>query len=217
MIDPGPDVARHVRALASAVAGAEDVTILVTHGHRDHAGAVTALASETGATVAGPEGVEGLGRVLVDGATVVTDAGELIAVHTPGHTREHLCFHWVERRALFAGDLVLGVGDTTWVAEYPGCVADYLKSLDRVKGLALAVIYPAHGPPLEDPARALDRFEAHRLTRIDQVRAAMDHNPGADIEELLDIVYGATVPDSMRGAARRSLEALVDHVTAARD
>jgi glyoxylase-like metal-dependent hydrolase (beta-lactamase superfamily II) len=96
-------------------------------------------------------------------------------------------------------------------------VADYLKSLDRVRGLALAVIYPAHGPPLEDPARALDRFEAHRLTRIDQVRAAMDRNPGADTEALLDIVYGPAVPDSMRGPARRSLEALIDHVTAARD
>ena len=51
VIDPGPDVENHVRALASRMASADRATILLTHGHRDHAGAAVALSSLTGAGV----------------------------------------------------------------------------------------------------------------------------------------------------------------------
>ena len=160
----------------------------------------------------GPNGVDGVDEVLVEGASLDTDAGDLVAVHTPGHTPEHLSFHWPSRHALFVGDLFLGVGDTTWVAEYPGCVADYLRSLDRVRQLDLGVMYPTHGPPLEDPEEAIDRFAAHRHSRIEQARRAVREHPGADIEELLDAVYGTELPDALRGAARMSLAALVEYV-----
>lgn len=217
VIDPGPDVDDHVRALASRMAAADRATILLTHGHGDHAGATDRLVEATGAPVHAPEGMEeygvtGVDEVLRDGDTVATDVGSLRAVHTPGHTPEHLCFLWEERRALFAGDLVLGEGDTTWVAEYPGCVADYLDSMASMRELDLDVIYPAHGPALSDPAEVWDRFEGHRRTRIDQVRQALTSAPGADLDELLDLVYGDRLPAEMRGAAARSLGALVEYV-----
>ena len=212
VIDPGPDVENHVRALASRLAGADQVSILLTHGHHDHAGAAGVLARATGAPVFGPEGVEGVTEVLVEDGTVSTDAGTLRAVHTPGHTREHLCFLWEDRSALFAGDLVLGKGDTTWVAEYPGCVADYLDSLEKVRALRASVIYPAHGPALTDPARAIDRFEHHRRSRISQVEEALAAVPDADLETLLGLVYGGALPSALREPAGRSLSALVDFV-----
>lgn len=212
MIDPGPDVQSHVRALAIALADAEHVAIVLTHGHGDHAEAAPALAAEIGAEVLGPEGLDVVDRVLRDGDVVETDEGSLVALHTPGHTAEHLSFHWPERNALFAGDMVLGEGDTTWVAEYPGCVAEYLSSIDRIRALALAVMYPAHGPPLVDPAGTLDRYERHRVSRVRQVEAVMSVHPEADVEELLEIVYGATLPTAVRGAARMSLAALVEYV-----
>ncbi len=110
------------------------------------------------------------------------------------------------------GDLFLGVGDTTWVAEYSGCVADYLRSIGTVRNLDLAVMYPTHGPPLVDPTEAVDRFEAHRRRRIEQARQAISDYPEADIEGLLDAVYGQELPDALRGAARHSLSALVEYV-----
>ena len=161
--------------------------------------------------------MEGVDRILADGDIVSTDVGSLVVVHTPGHTVEHLCLHWLERDALFAGDLLLGEGDTTWVAEYPGCVADYLASISRVRGLNLSTLYPAHGPPLVDPTEALDRFEGHRLARIKQVERAVIAHPEADLEDLLDLVYGDTVPPAMRGAARMSLSALVEYVRGGTD
>ena len=212
LIDPGPDVPEHVRALASAVEGAERVRVVLTHGHADHAGGARAVADVTGAQILGPEGVEGIDEAIADGKAIETDEGALIALSTPGHARHHHCFHWPERRALFAGDLLLGRGDTTWVGEYPGCVADYLTSIERLRPLDLAVIYPAHGPPIEDPSAALDRYRAHRLERIEQVRAALARHPDVDAEELFDIVYGGTVPKHVRRAALTSLSALVEHV-----
>lgn len=211
VLDPGPDVESHVRAVVSSARGAARVTVLLTHGHPDHAGAARAVADALEAPVLGPAEADP-DRVLVDGDAVDTDAGPLTAVLTPGHTRGHLCYHWPHRRALFAGDLLLGEGDTTWVAEYPGCVADYLASLERLRRLDLAVIYPAHGPPLDDPEAALDRFEGHRRDRIRQVRKALRARPAADLDRLLAMVYGGALPASVRSAARRSLRALVDFV-----
>jgi len=40
----------------------------------------------------------------------------------------------------------------------------------------------------------------------------MEEHPTADIEGLLDVVYGLELPDGLRGAARLSLGALVDYV-----
>ena len=211
VLDPGPDVDAHVRAVVSAVADAGSVRVLLTHHHPDHAGAATAVAEALSAEVWGPPG-PGVDRPLEDGAIVPLDDGHLEAVHTPGHTRDHLCFLWPERRALFAGDVLLGRGDTTWVAEYPGCVEDYLASLSRLRGLELDVIHPTHGPALDDPDDALDRFEAHRRQRIDQVRTALADHPDATRRELLEAVYGFALPPAVERPALMSLDALVDHV-----
>jgi glyoxylase-like metal-dependent hydrolase (beta-lactamase superfamily II) len=211
VIDPGPDVELHVRALASAVSEADTVSILITHDHSDHSAAAGALSRSTGADIVGPSGVDGVSRVLDDGSVVQTDQGDLVAVSTPGHAPEHYCFWWRERRGLFAGDLVLGGGDTTWVAGYPGCVAHYLDSIARVRALAPRVIYPAHGAPILDVPETLQRYEDHRRERIRQVREALASHPDAGPDELLDIVYGP-IPRAMRRPARESLEALVDFV-----
>ena len=209
VVDPGPDVRAHVRAVASLVEDAEHVTILLTHEHADHAGGAAELARLTGAGVVGAGPVD---RKLAEGDAVPTDAGELLAVWTPGHAREHLCFHWPERRALFAGDLVLGQGDTTWVAGYPGCVADYLASLKRLRAMALERIYPAHGDPFDDVDARLARFEAHRRARIAQVQAALAADPTATRRQILERVYGGTIPPALEPAALESLEALLDYL-----
>lgn len=212
LIDPGPDEEAHVRALVAWVADADEVTVLLTHGHGDHAGAAPAVAGVLKAPVVGPAAVPEVTSPLEDGGVVSTDDGELVAVHTPGHTPEHLCYHWPAGDALFAGDLLLGMGDTTWVGDYPGCVADYLASLARVRALGVGTIYPAHGPPLADAAAAVERFERHRLFRIRQVEEAVSARPEATAAELLGVVYGDALPRGMERAALKSVEALLEHV-----
>lgn len=237
IIDPGPALDPHLDALARAVAEARAVTVVVTHHHGDHAAGVDGLlerlegdlagrgsgvgdargeaAGAPGSTRGREVQVVGAGhpraRRLADGDVLTTDAGDLVALHTPGHSADHLCLHWPARQTLFAADMVLGRGDTTWVGEYPGCVADYLASLDRLEALALEVIHPAHGPDLPDPAETWKRYRAHRLDRIAQVRAAAAR-VGPDPDAILDEVYGDRVPTGLRGAALGSVKALLEYL-----
>lgn len=215
LLDPGPDVEDHVRALVSWVADADEVRVVVTHGHRDHAGGAPRLASALGVPVLGPAGIAAVDVPIADGGTLRTDEGTLRAVDTPGHARHHLSYHWEARQAVFVGDLMLGAGDTTWVGEYPGCVAEYLESLGRVRGLGAAVIYPAHGDPVTDAEAALERYETHRRLRIQQVEDVLRATPGASLDDLMRSVYGEELPAAVEAAARSSLDALMLHVRSA--
>lgn len=208
VIDPGPASPTHVDRIAGALDGAEAVTVLLTHGHGDHAGGAPDLAERLGVETWGPGGT----RALDDGASFPTDAGELRAVATPGHAEEHYSFFLPALGAAFVGDLILGEGDTTWVGEYPAGVGDYLDSLDRVEGLGAAVLYPGHGPPLEDPTEAIGRFRAHRSTRIEQVRAFLVSRPSASVEEVLAVVY-ADIPGGLGRPARQSVEAILHYLS----
>ena len=171
MVDPGPDDREHLERVARAVADADQGVILVTHGHPDHAGGAGTLARLTGLPVAG--NIPAVDRPLSHGDRIPVDDGELEVVDTPGHARRHLSFLHHPSRELFVGDLLLGQGETSWVGEYPGCVADYLVSLDRIQALQPSRIHPAHGPPLDDPEAAIARFRDHRLMRLGQVEEAL--------------------------------------------
>ena len=109
--------------MALAVRDAHHKKIILTHGHSDHAESASSLSVVIDAEVWGPAGVECVSHVLADGDEITTDDGNLIAVGTPRHTPEHLSFYWEAQRALFAGDHLLGKGNTTWVADYPGCLS----------------------------------------------------------------------------------------------
>jgi glyoxylase-like metal-dependent hydrolase (beta-lactamase superfamily II) len=210
VIDPGPDVEDHVRALAVALGGASEVNILLTHHHRDHAGGAHGLARALRGTILGPPSA-GYG-VLQEGDLIPTDKGEIVALSTPGHTRDHLSFFWPRRGALFVGDLLLGRGSTTWLGEYPGCVADYLASLEKVARLTPTLIFPAHGPAIRDVQRALRRFRSHRLKRLAQLRSARGALPGASPEELAVRVYGVEMEPRLLKAARSSIEVMLHHL-----
>ena len=212
VIDAGPALDGHMSALRDAVADAHALAFVVTHGHSDHAPAARSLAGSLGVDVWGPAGVDGVTRPLADGEVVPTDAGDLIAVDTPGHARHHIGLHWPSARAFFAGDLLLGTGDSVWVGEYPGCVADYLASLERVRRLDVDVIHAGHGPTIENPTEVIDRFAGHRRVRIAQMEALLAASPGATTSDLVEAIYGASLPEGLRRAAEKSVAAHVAHV-----
>jgi glyoxylase-like metal-dependent hydrolase (beta-lactamase superfamily II) len=220
VIDPGPSIEGHLDAILDALEGKPPVAILLTHAHGDHSELAEPLARETGAPVmmaprpdtAGDH--PGVSRWLEDGDAIHTDVGTLQVVATPGHSPDHVSYHWHDRGALFVGDLFMGQGDTTLVAPPEGDLAAYLRSLDRIASLSLAALYPAHGPPLTDPAEAIARYRRHRETRIEQVVRALRRAGPSRPRELLDAVYGAELHPSLRLAAEGSLRAILGYLSA---
>lgn len=224
VIDPGPNDPAHLAAIEATLCGKRPAAILLTHLHPDHAGGAAALAQRTGCAIragARSAGVasraDGEGEALADGDHIGSDAGLLRVVATPGHAPEHLAFHWTGEAAprggaAFVGDLLMGIGDTTLVAPPEGNLSDYLDSLRRVGELDPAVLYPTHGPPIEDPGAALHRYRSHRLERISQVSEALRASPGASVDELVDAVYGLALEPVLRGAAAGSIEAILQYI-----
>jgi glyoxylase-like metal-dependent hydrolase (beta-lactamase superfamily II) len=224
VIDPGPNVPTHLAAILEALAGHPPAAILLTHLHPDHAGATAALATATGAPVrCGRGGLDtnlqsGVGATpMEDGEVVGTDAGVLQSVATPGHVPEHLCFLWPADAvsggdALFVGDLLMGSGDTTLVAPPEGDLGEYLESLDRVREMGAAVLYPSHGPEIRRPEAVLERYRSHRIRRIEQVRAARRTRPGATVQELVEAIYGPDLDPALRAAAAGSIAAVIGYL-----
>lgn len=206
VLDPGPADPRHLDALAGELADADVVHILLTHLHPDHAAGADGLARRTGGTV----------RSLADGGLeagehVRTDAGDLVAVPTPGHTPDHAAFHWPDRGVVFCGDLMLGGMDTALVAPPEGDLGEYLHSLDRLEALAPRLIVPTHGPPFEDGHAALERYRAHRRERERQVLAALEDGPAGE-EEIAARLYGPDLEPGLRQAAEAAVRAYLEHL-----
>jgi glyoxylase-like metal-dependent hydrolase (beta-lactamase superfamily II) len=172
VVDPGPDDAGHLEAIARAAADRGGLgAILVTHGHADHQGGATHLRALTGAPVLAwsRAGVPATDRALADGERVAAGSRTLRALHTPGHRFDHLCFLLEDAGALCAGDLVAGTG-TVVIAPPEGDLAEYLASLRRLLALdELRSILPGHGPVVEYGPALLREYLAHRLLRERQV------------------------------------------------
>lgn len=224
VIDPGPDLPGHVDALLQALGGERVAHILCTHTHRDHSPASRALKAATGAPIAGcaPLALDDEGpradaafdrdyapdRVLADGDRIEGAGWTLEAVHTPGHTSNHLCFALPEERALFTGDHVMG-WSTTIVSPPDGDMADYMASLDKLLARDDAVHYPAHGPAIDAPKPHLRGLAAHRRMREKQILRRLEAGEG-EITAMVAAMYQAIDPGLHPAAGRSVLAHLID-------
>ncbi len=197
LLDTGSGVPAYLSVLDSALQecdGREPGDLVVTHVHPDHLGGAPQLLERFG-----PRTVRKMpwpGRderfpveitPLLDGGVIETDGITLRAIHTPGHAQDHLCFYLEEERALFTGDVILGVG-TTVIPLDGGDMRLYLETLERLAGLDVERIYPGHGPLIEKPGEKIREYIAHRLEREQQVIDAMAAGDSS-IERMVERIY----------------------------
>jgi glyoxylase-like metal-dependent hydrolase (beta-lactamase superfamily II) len=223
VVDPGPDDEVHLRSVVSLAAESNTgiATILLTHGHPDHAQGARALSVLTGAPV---RALDPLHRIddegLNDGDVVDVDGLVLRIIATPGHTSDSLSFLLEAEGALLTGDTVLGRG-TTVVMHPDGRIGDYLHSLNRLRNMAdseheLTTVLPGHGPVLDNPLRVLEAYLEHRHARLDAVAVVLDELNAAHITDFDELVTGivqrvyADVPRDVWPAAALSVAAQLD-------
>jgi glyoxylase-like metal-dependent hydrolase (beta-lactamase superfamily II) len=183
--------------------------IVVTHAHRDHMGGVASVLRRFGPLQVSkrpwPGTDEKFGvevEAIDDGAIVRTENATLRAIHTPGHSPDHLSFMIDEERALISGDNILGVG-TAVIPLDTGDLHDYMRSLERVLAEAPERIYPAHGPLIEDGPAKIREYIDHRLEREREILAVLERGPLA-VMEIVKIVY-APYPEVLHPAAGQSV------------
>lgn len=167
VIDPGGDIDRIQRALAAE--GLTLSTILVTHGHIDHAGGVAALAAVSGVPIEGPHEedrfwIDGMAqqskmfgfpnveaftpdRWLQDGDRVQFGEVTLEVLHCPGHTPGHVVFFHRESGLAQVGDVLFqgSIGRT----DFPR--GDHATLIASIKEKLFALgddvdFIPGHGP-----------------------------------------------------------------------
>jgi glyoxylase-like metal-dependent hydrolase (beta-lactamase superfamily II) len=226
VIDPGPLVEKHLRALKAAVAGETVKAILITHDHADHAPLAAALAKETGAPIFGgephpgrqapPKGVEeGVDRlyrpdrILAEHDRIEGPDWTLRAMATPGHTANHVCYALEEERALFTGDHVMG-WSTTVITPPDGDMTQYYSSLGKVMAGDFRTLWPTHGPPVTDPEPFLKAYLNHRLRREDAILAVLARG-SSTVDAIVSEVY-VGLDARLKNAAASSVLAHLLHL-----
>jgi glyoxylase-like metal-dependent hydrolase (beta-lactamase superfamily II) len=166
VVDPGGDLPRIRQAIAAA--GVTVETILLTHGHIDHAAGAADLAAELGVPVHGPHladkplldrlelqgqqyGIPARAvtpdRWLEEGDTVAIGGAEFGILHCPGHSPGSVVFFSSDLRFAFMGDVLFNgsIGRT----DLPGGNHEQLIEAIRTKILPLGddvSFLPGHGP-----------------------------------------------------------------------
>jgi glyoxylase-like metal-dependent hydrolase (beta-lactamase superfamily II) len=178
VIDPGPADEGHLQRICAVAAdrGQRITDIVLSHRHDDHSAGAPRLAELTGAPVRAVDPAHRLGDEGLAAGDVIDSAGcDLRVIVTPGHTSDSVSLEIPADAVVLTGDTVLGRG--TAVISDDGSLGDYLDSLRRLRALAesteLTKLLPGHGPLLSDPAGVLDYYLAHRVERLDEVRAAL--------------------------------------------
>jgi len=234
VIDPGPDTPKHRKALWEALDGRRVSHVLLTHHHLDHSPLAAPLAAAHGCKVyafplessppearaaslaaeaiALEEGFDSRFNPdvnLKDGDIIKGDGWTIEALHTPGHTSNHLCFALLEENVLFSGDHIMG-WSTSVVSPPDGHMGDYLSSLKRIKDRDLKQLWPTHGTSIDAPRPFIDAYIAHRQKREDQIMAAI-HNGLNTIGAMVASIYG-DVDKRLHPAAAHSVLSHLIHM-----
>lgn len=227
VIDPGPDDPAHLAAILAAARGRPITHILVTHTHRDHVDGLSGLQRATSAVTYGfgrgqpPASLPGVtpsGGEFVDydfqpdvkvrHGDVITGADwSLLALHTPGHAPDHLCFELDDHGVVFSGDHVMA-WNTTVIAPPEGRMADYIASLEVLLQRQNTIYLPGHGAEIEKPQRAVKAYLLHRQWREQAVLRAVRGNAGS-IRDIVRLIY-PDLSEQLITAASLSVQAHVE-------
>lgn len=115
-------------------------------------------------------------RLVEEGDTIAMAGEPFRVLDLPGHADGHIALLGGQSGRLFGGDVLLDE-ITPNVGRWPDTARDplgrYLETLRRVSGLKPRVVYPGHGPIIDDAPRRAAEIAGHHDERLDVTEAAL--------------------------------------------
>ncbi len=129
---------------------------------------------------------------VTDGQTVRLARREWIAIHTPGHTYDHLCLFDPDSGAVFTGDHVLPTitPHISGMSPEVDPLANFFSSLQRMADLeGASIALPAHGHPFVDVGGRAVHIMEHHEERLDVIREASHQLPNGSVNEFMRVLF----------------------------
>lgn len=190
--------------------------VIVTHWHYDHIGGIDSIKQLLRTTrsdsdlpiiwkLPTSENIKDIApdllkqcKPLKDEQIIEVEGAKVQIKHTPGHTTDHACLLLEDEKLLFSGDCILGEGTAVFEDLH-----DYMNSLKKILDMEPSVIYPGHGPVVQNPVQRIQYYIQHRQQREEQILNALkEHGNSTSMSEMdiVQIIYKET-PENLWPAA----------------
>jgi glyoxylase-like metal-dependent hydrolase (beta-lactamase superfamily II) len=145
-------------------------------------------------------------KFLVHGERPLGPGTPLVALHTPGHTLGHVCFHDTDRNVVLTGDHILP-RITPNISPSPlqdeDLLGIYLDSLSSMADLVVDEVLPAHEYRFAGLAERVHGLRAHHETRLGEVMTALHTAPGSTTVVVAEALKWSRPWSQMVGPQRR--------------
>jgi glyoxylase-like metal-dependent hydrolase (beta-lactamase superfamily II) len=131
-------------------------------------------------------------RPLVDGQTIRLARREWVAMHTPGHTYDHLCLYDPEFGVVLTGDHVLPsitphISGMAPEADPLDLFFGSLRRMAEIRDVSIAL--PAHGHPFVDLRGRAEHIIEHHEERLDIIRDAVHDLPNGTVAAFMRVLF----------------------------
>jgi len=113
--------------------------------------------------------------LVQDGDVIQVGNFSLQCINTTGHAPDHMCLYDKNHKILFSGDHILGgitpnntIWGVPWTIEVD-YLAEYFKSLDKIKDLDIELTLPSHRNALSDCGQRIEELERHHDNRLNNI------------------------------------------------
>jgi len=129
----------------------------------------------------------------------------LSVIHTPGHSPGNCCLYESRQKILFSGDHIIKHLTPNPIMEMnrkhladPGyqSLREYTRSLEKLKDLEVAYVFPGHGEYIEDLKGIITSYGQHHRQRMDLIREALYRKP-RPLFHIIDEVFPYVPPEDV--------------------
>ncbi len=127
---------------------------------------------------------------------------EWLAIHTPGHTEDHLCLFDPEEGTMITGDHILPTitPHISGLTGHGDPLTLFFNSLDKVNELSsqVKIALPAHGVPFTNLSERVEDIKVHHADRLQKLRTtSQEFGRPANVMEFAQHLFSARVQGPM--------------------